>query len=286
MGPEVIFHVLWGGLLVASLIVFFWWVGAGASVWLEVAATAPSPRPAYRAGLTIAGFVLAVWLGALFLIRDTKEILPVLFSSSDGVRIAVWSIVQRPLTLLVLVALWAFPLSAWFWRGRLTSAVVSSWPFLDPSSDSLALPRRPPLRPGLALTTGVAGGLVFFGLLLLISLGLRLGVSEAVRGTDAFRLGFFIGQVGLAALMQAGVAAVVAGRVEPLGALHGLFAAFAGGCVMAIGALGRNLLFGGTIDAALAWITFSHVVNEGALLALPVALSAFAFATRRRGVGR
>ncbi|MFQ6013947.1 MAG: M48 family metalloprotease [Anaerolineae bacterium] len=272
------FDILWSALLLASLFFFFRWVAAGASVWLEVAATGRSPRLAYGVGLTVAGVLLAVWFGLLFLIRDVRVILPSLLSSFDGVLGVVWLLVQHPLTFLVLISLWAFPLAAWFWRERVASAPGSSWAFLDPTPQPLTLPRQAPLRPGLALTVGLAGGLAFCVVLLVLRVAVRLTVPEATATTDQFKLMYYIGQVALAALMEAGVAAVVAGWVKRLGGLHGLFAAFVAGCVMTGGVLGLNLLFGGTIDFAFTWQTFSQVVNEGALLALPTALGVSALA--------
>jgi hypothetical protein len=78
--------------------------------------------------------------------------------------------------------------------------------------------------------------------------------------------------ITLAALIEVAVAIVVAARATWLGWIQGLFAAFVAGCVMAVGILVENLLFGGTVDPTFAWSVFSQVVNEGALLALPCAL--------------
>jgi hypothetical protein len=57
------------------------------------------------------------------------------------------------------------------------------------------------------------------------------------------------------------IAIIVATRVRWLGVLHSLFAAFVAGCVMAVGILGLNLAFGGTIDPPFAWTTFALVLN-------------------------
>jgi hypothetical protein len=114
-------------------------------------------------------------------------------------------------------------------------------------------------------------GFLYWGVLLLIRVGARLSFPEAVRNTDDFLLAFYLVQVTIAALMQAGLAAVVAGWVRRLGALHGLFSAFVAGCVMTVGLLTLNLVFGGTANPKFVWDTFSQIVNEGALLALPVA---------------
>jgi uncharacterized protein (DUF486 family) len=54
---------------------------------------------------------------------------------------------------------------------------------------------------------------------------------------------------------------------------------------MAVGILAANLLFGGTIDLQFAWNTFCQVVNEGALLALPIAWAVASLAQLIRGPG-
>ena len=138
--------------------------------------------------------------------------------------------------------------------------------------------RQAPFRLGLALTVGLIVGFTFCGLLLLTRIVLRISLPEAVRNTDDFRLAFFVTQIAVAALMQAGAAALVAAWVQRLGAIHGLFSAFVAGCLMTVGVLTLNLVFGGTVDLQFAWNTFSQVVNEGGLLAIPVAWIVAGFA--------
>ena len=58
-------EVVWNTVLLASTFIFLRWIAAGASTWLELSATGPSPRPAYRLGLAVAGGMLAAWLGVL-----------------------------------------------------------------------------------------------------------------------------------------------------------------------------------------------------------------------------
>ena len=88
---------------------------------------------------------------------------------------------------------------------------------------------------------------------------------------------FYLGQMALAVVMQAGVAGIVAGWVKRLGWTHGLFAAFVAGCVMTTGALGLNLLFGGGIEPGFAWQTFSLIVNA-VQAGIPVAVGVSAIA--------
>jgi Zn-dependent protease with chaperone function len=266
-GAELLFNIAWGMLLLISLFFFVRWIAVGASAWLEIALSHRSPRLFYTWGLVIAGGMLAIWLALLFYMRGLGTAIVFVLASPLG---TLWSIVQHPLTLLLLISLWAFPLAAWFGRRREASA-SSSWGFLTSSPQSLSLVGQAPFRPGLALTLGLIVGLVFCGLLLLIRIGLRLSLPEAIRNTDEFRLEFFLTQIAIAAFMQAGVAALVAGWVQRLGALHGLLSAFIAGCVMTLGVLILNVVFGGRLEPQFVWNTFSQVVNEGALLALPVA---------------
>ena len=266
-GAEPLFNIAWSLLLLISLFFFMRWIAAGASAWLEIALSYRSPRLFYTWGLIIAGGILAIWLAFLFYLRGLGSAIVLALASPLG---TLWYIVQHPLALLLLVSLWAFPLAAWFGRRRAASD-SSSWAFLTSSPQPFSLVRQAPFRPGLALTLGLLTGLGFCGLLLFIRIGVRLSLPESVRNTDEFELGFFLAQIGIAAFMQAGVAALVAAWVQRLGALHGLFSAFIAGCVMTLGVLILNLAFGGTLDPQFVWNTFSQVVNEGALLALPVA---------------
>jgi Zn-dependent protease with chaperone function len=296
----LVFDVLWNGLLLVGLFLFFRWVAVGASTWLEVAAAGRSPRLAYRLGLVIAGGLLAVWLAVLYyiynarvggsipvFIESTQEIFGVDLSGPKGMVLYILAsfgtAVLNPLNFVAFVSLWTYPLAAWFWRGRVASASGSSWAFLDPSSQPLVLPRQAPLRPALALTVGLIGGMVFCVLSFIISLGLDFA------GPGTFAVWMLFGQAALAALLQAGVAAVVAAWVKRLGGLHGLFAAFVAGCVMAGGVLAIDWLIVGTevflasfSAASDIWFEVSKVINGGALLALPTAWGVSALAGRVR----
>jgi len=265
-----VFDVLWIGVVLISSWFFLYWIAAGAWTWMEVAVASRSPRPAYRVGLIIAGIWLTVWLGLLFYVYPVSaagnEIpLPAPVALSL-IQAAITSLLINPLTLLAFMSIWAFPLAAWFWRKRVAATLGSSWVFLGPSP--LTLPRQHPLRPGLALTMGVAGGVISCALLLLLGFVLYSTMTD-----DEYLQWIISGQPLVAAVMQAIVAAVVAGQVRRLGSLHGLFAAFVAGCVITAGAVANSLYYV-RIDLLLLWLLFTSVVNEGALLALLTALVA------------
>ncbi|MCG8346465.1 MAG: M56 family metallopeptidase [Chloroflexales bacterium] len=271
-----IFNLLWSVLLLLSLYYFFRWMAAGASIWLHIAIFSRSPRPYYIAGLVVAGLWMTLWFEIMFLIRNadvlliTPNSIAVLFNFIFFFSLILHDITLQPLTLIALVSLWAFPLSAWLWQVRRTNSTSGpTWGFLDQIPDQAHLPTQQPLQVHPAFMTGLMGGLIYCVLLLILRLGLRFLLPESVWEADEFKLVlFYAGYIGLATLIQAGIAMKVARRIRSFGKFHGLFAAFTAGCVMALGALVTNLLFSGTVNAQFAWTTFSLTVNWGALLAL------------------
>jgi Zn-dependent protease with chaperone function len=269
------FGALWAVLLLVGLYLFLLWVAAGASQWLAVATTGRSVRRTCALGLFVASVVLAIWIGPFFWLSALGETAgPALFVTATLYAFL------HPLTLLPLIILWAFPLSACLLRER--TSLEAGWAFLDSSPLPSAPAAKVACRPGLAVTAGLAVGLAFCALLLAARLWLHASVPEATRDTNQYRMVFFGAQVAAAALMQAGVAAVVAGRVRRLGSLHGLCAAFVAGCAMTAGLLGLNVVFGGTSPPAFAFMVFKFVISGGALLALPVSLAVAVLASRIR----
>jgi Zn-dependent protease with chaperone function len=288
-----VYGLPWNVLLLIVLFFFFRWIAAGASIWLDVVTTGRSLRLIYTVGLMIASAVLVVWLAQLFGFSLESEFIreggltafdPALVLLALPAQFL--NALLQPETLLALISLWAFPLAAWLWRGRVKMATGPNWAFLDSSLQRQPWSHQEPLSPRFALTLGLQGGLVFCVLLLVARVGLRMGVSEDIRQTYQFKLVFYSSQVVLAVLLQAGIAAIVAGKVRRLGSLYGLFAAWVGGCVMVLGVLDLNVLFGATIDPFLTWQTFCLVVNGGALLVLPIAVGVSAVVGRARQTHR
>ncbi len=273
----------WSLVVLMSLFLFLRWIATGTSAWLDVMISSRSPRLFYTIGLVIASVVLVVVLAQLFLFHQVATaITPFLSTPFDlligfagVIVISILLIIDTllsPGVLVAFVCLWAFPLATWFWRKKVKTQAGSHWAFLGTSSQPIVLPRQEPFRLRFALTLGLVGGLVFCSLFLVIDIGWHLSVPAASRGTVLFASLFFYGNIILAALLQATAAGIVSGWVRRLGVLHGLFAAFVGGCVMTVGILGINLLFGNRDTAGFIWITSSSVINSGALLALPIAL--------------
>jgi hypothetical protein len=267
-------NALWSVFILMSVFLFLRWMMAAASVWIELALRRPSPRLAYYASLGISSGVLAWWFGVLVAIYISARILLPFLSGSDSV-LALGSFLLlgfagfalNPVSLIALISLWAFPLAAWFWIRRLPSTSESPWAFMEQPPHQLTLQLQPPFRLGLASVLGLAGGLVFCGVLLIFGITL-------LRAADALGVERFAALVASAVLLQAGVAAIAACSIGRLGALHGLFAAFVGGCVITAGILGFFLLHGREFSSFI----FFAVVNVGALLALPAALGGSAVA--------
>ena len=175
-----------------------------------------------------------------------------------------------PLTCIALVSVWAFPASAGFWhKHQPDSPSVPRWGFLDRQSDRFHPPPRKQLEVYSVLKTGLIGGCIFCGLLLVLRSGIHILIPESVRNSEWFIISILTaGQYALAVLMQAGTAIKVAITVESFQEVQGLFAAFIAGCVMSVSVFIFNLLFGGSINVQVVWIVFSSIVNSGALLSL------------------
>lgn len=284
----------WSLVVLVSLFLFLRWIATGTSAWLDVMISSRSPRLFYTVGLVMVSGVLVVVLAQLFLFHSlATDIAPFFSTPSDlligfavviagSIPLLIFDTLLSPGVLVAFVCLWAFPLATWFWRKQVKTQAGPHWAFLGASSPPIVLPRQDPFRLRFALIVGLVGGLVFCGLLLLIRIGVHLSVPEAIRSTYQFRIILSYLQIVMAALIQATAAGIVAGWVRRLGALHGLFAAFVGGCVMTVGIVVIDLLFGGLITASFIWQIFCLVVNGGALLALPIALGVSAIAHRIR----
>ncbi len=271
-------------LLLVCLFFFFQWIMATASAWFEVVTSSRSPRPFYVIALITASLLATVGLMFLLFIRDASGVVELGIIGGIGSQLldSFLTLLEQPLLLVLLMSLWAFPLAAWFWHGRVKENAGSSWIFLNAYPQRIPLSHQAPFRLRSALVIGLIGGFVFCGLFLIIRIVVHLGIPETIRSTDQFAWMFYLSNLALAWLLQASIAGVGAGRIRRLGCLHGLFSAFIGGCVMTAGTLGLNLLFGGTATADFIWQTFSLVVNGGALLALPIALVVSAIAGRIR----
>ena len=269
-----IFTLFANVLLITSLYYIFRWIALGALLWLQVAIYSQSPRPFYTAGLFVAGFYLTLLFGAIFGIWDLLALTHNATLAFSNFRFflvgGIMHFALSPLTCIALVSVWAFPASAGFWhKHQPDSPSVPRWGFLDRQSDRFHPPPRKQLEVYSVLKTGLIGGCIFCGLLLVLRSGIHILIPESVRNSEWFIISILTaGQYALAVLMQAGTAIKVAITVESFQEVQGLFAAFIAGCVMSVSVFIFNLLFGGSINVQVVWIVFSSIVNSGALLSL------------------
>jgi hypothetical protein len=175
------------------------------------------------------------------------------------------------------VGLWAFPLAAWLWRRKLASEGQSTWAFLKGESALPALPAQAPIRPGVALIIGLAAGLMYCALLVLLryhnSIAPAIGSFLHSMNGDTRVLILY----SLSAFLQASAAAITAIWIRRLGALHGLCSASIAGYVITL----AWMLFLGDYSG----MHFVLILGPGMFLALPVALSVSALASWIRRTG-
>jgi Zn-dependent protease with chaperone function len=248
----LLFDIVWYGLLFAGTVLFLRWLVAAASTWLPVVAGRKSPRLAYLAGIPLAIPVLALGFWFLLSVEPLRmgggQLPPAAFAeglSTSGFPVPAGSYIYAAAALGLVIALaatspvafavaqllWILPLAPWIWRRRMATVSTARWAMLDggPPSQSGATPPR--FRVGMAATAGLLGGAAFCNLSLSVGLLLSASSREALVTWLAY------GQLLSGILVQAIVAAAVAYRAKPLGAVHGIFSGFVCGLVMASAAL-------------------------------------------------
>jgi Zn-dependent protease with chaperone function len=261
-------------LLLVSFYYFFRWMAVGALIWLRASISAHSPRPFYTVGILVVGFCLTCLLGVIFGIWDVAKAIPNRFETLLAyivfLPMLIINFAVYPLTLIASVSLWAFPLSARAWHKRQPdSTFLPRWGFLDQMPSQIHQPTRCQLEIHPALRVGLMGGLIYGGLLFALRLGLYTFLPKSITDSASYNTILLFGcYVGLATLIQLGVAIKVARKVQSFHKVHGLLAAFTAGCVMTLTALILSALFGRKIDAEFIWRIFSLIVNCGAMLSL------------------
>ena len=297
--PLIVLEAGWATWLAISLALFFHWVAAGASTWLDVAAGHDSPGRQVWAGLTVAGCLLGAWLGVLFFVY--------LAVRTGGGSIDLSTLAQNPvsadvppevlqaatamlvgftgLTLLSLLTLCLYPLAAWLWRAQAASVAHAQWAFLEPRWDAEGLPAPPPsLQPCLAVGAGLLAGALGSLLTGLVFALLFRARSDAALGDawpDVLAGWVTAGQPLLTAVFETGVASLVALRAVRLGGLHGLLAAITCGALMAAATLVLLAGFGVLWSEPGLVVTYASLLVVGcSCVALPFALAVGALSAR------
>jgi hypothetical protein len=265
---------VWNGFLIAALLLasslFVRWEKISASAWLGSTASARSPLIVYLVARVISAVFLAVILGSLYMVWEVGGTF--LNTGLPGFAsllfTGIFVTLDQPAFTFLLVALWAFPLAAWFWQ-RSTASSAASWMFLDRPAVPLACRLQESLQPTLAVRIGLISGVVF----LVLHLVIRLAWHFSLHGGDASdngKMAMYYSQILLGSLVQMAAAAITATRVRPLPLLHGLLAAFTAGSIMAVGFLALNLAFGGSLAFKFASDVLQIFVNAGAFVTLVV----------------
>jgi Zn-dependent protease with chaperone function len=274
--PMLAFAVYGSGILLIALFLIFRWLAATVSAWLELTLQDSSPLPTLITSIAAAIGLVVAWIGvgaftSILLVLYRKQLSIYFYILTFGSAICLSSAIA-----------WAFPLVAWFWRKRATSAPPSTWAFLDGEFD---VPKQLPLRPDLAMKIGVGASLIFCLALASVRFGFHLP-SHTVKSIEEAYGGDMVGLIILApaAILQAVAAAFAAGRIARLGALHGAFAAFVAGFGMVIG---DHLLVGIHQSLNEALWTSVGILGLGTLCSLPIALAVagIAASTRRSRSG-
>jgi Zn-dependent protease with chaperone function len=225
--------LIWGLSLAVGLFLLLRWISASAAVWIPVITTPRALRLGFYWGSAWAGCLLTVAMGCAFYLKDIEDIF--ILNMLDSPISVVLQIVRAPLTFFVLFSLWAYPLSAWFWRKQVSYS--PGWAFLDSPAPEVHFPTLPPLRPGLSIVLGAAGGILFFVLMGGILFLLHSILPEVVQA-EAERPNIFLGSAfALAILIQFLVGSGAAVITRQAGWAHGIAAAFVTGWLMALGTL-------------------------------------------------
>lgn len=262
-----------GWLIFFGLLAVFYlrWVLSCADLWLAISSGFKTPKPPLFAGflagtiVAIGGFTPLMWL--VKYATTTGEALTALFLSVLYLLIV---LLQSPWLMLTLFTIWFYPMSAWFWRRRPRGPDSARWAVLASEKQPVEIPssRLGNLRPIQTSAAGLAGAVLYLGLMTAGLVLTRILVPEAVRQTDEYALTSYTLIALFAVLFQGLVAFTVALWQRKAGIYPALMAAFITGAVSAIGFLIINLIFGGSISLNFFWTVFSQFINGGGLLAL------------------
>jgi len=268
--------------LIACLLVFLRWEITSASVWLQSQATAHSPTKTYLVGRVISAVFLAVILGTLMTAWESGQtyLASGLPSFLTLVLTGLMVSVTQPLLSAVLLALWAFPLAAWFWR-RQPDTFSTPWLYLEQPAASPLGSQPHSFLPLTALRFALQGGVAFLVLHLVIRLPWHY-MQPSTGASDFSKLAFYYSQVLLAMLIQGAIATVVAMKVRTLPVVHGLFAAFVVGVLSTIIFLGTAMVFGGGLRLKFVADLFQTIVNTGSVASLVVLAAVILFRRERQ----
>lgn len=281
-----LFLFLWGSLLVVGLFFLSKWTAAGAVIWLEAARSAKSMRSAYVFSILPLTAIMALCVGFWYFFWFQRyEGVYTIIRLSGGIVPVMDRVIGSSCAFWVFLSLWAFPLSARFFR---RNEIVIENARLEKDPPPLRLKSLEPTRAGLAILIGVVSAILALALMTVIRLGARFTLAEAAYTDMAWKDGYLKSQIALAILFQLGAALAASIWVKRLGWAHGLFAAFVAGGVITLGFVGLVELgdcwsifsLGGVggvcanvFDPILIGFLGGYMVNWGTFLSIPVAVA-------------
>ena len=271
-------------LLLISLFIIFRWIASVTSAWLEVMLHRPSPRLIISMILIVGTSFVALWFVTLLFFLSIT-IFSLAQSTSNLGIFPQYSPLQSVTALIFTVGtvtffptaitLWAVPLLARLWQRR-EHCYGSSWALLDENASEDVLPHQTPLRPVLALLIGFGSGFPLF----LMIIAMRFSYFRPAWIATVDKLSAQIIFYGSSALIQAIAAVVTASWIKRLGGIHGLFAAFIAGTVIASAWIDTTKGPTSALMEFLDWFLLIHLY--GLCLAVPAALSVSFLAARIR----
>ena len=268
----LIFNLIWMLLLLISLLFLVHWAANAASPWIDVLIYSATPRLIYT-GLFMTGLVMWLLSGPLFLLYTLgQQIVKIgeglLAALSFGLLAGFIVSATYAHTIVGFISLWAYPLASLAWRKAARGRTVASWLYLDDLPGTLLQAETHRLRSIPAMLIGLSGGILWCGFIFILYLiaGDRL---PAFTQENADQLSTILySAFAFAGLAQTFFAFVAASWLSGYRVVHGLLAAFAAGCTMTAGLMGVQLLMGGAVSLANAWVFFSNVIGMGALFSL------------------
>ena len=281
-----LFLFFWAILLIVGLFFLAKWIAAGASVWLETIRSAKFLRRAYTFAILVVAAIMAVCVGFWYFFWFQRyEGVYTIIRLKGGIIALMDCVIGSPYAFWILLALWAYPLSARFWR---QNKIEIENAHLEKDSPSLTLKSAEPTRIRLAIVIGIISAFLAIMLMAAIRLGARFTLAEATYTDLVWKDGYLKSQIALAILFELGAALIASIWVKRLGWAHGLLAAFITGGLTTLGFVGLVELgdcvsifsLGGVgacadlFDPSLIGLIGSYMVNWGMLLSIPVAVTA------------
>lgn len=257
--------VVSAAILTVFMLITIHWLFATADVWFDAVPGTRSGRLFSWAGIVAAAVVVwgTGWVSAV----------AVPGVDASAIELAGIFVAEHALTPVLIGILVLFPLTASLLRRHVRDDAAPSWVMTATAQPGRPpWPQRPPLAVASALRWGALGGAAFC--LIILALGVldvspRVLVKPLDRVAFEYAAGLHYAPIGLAVLLQAGVAAVAAVRARRLPVLQALQTLPASFVLMTLGVVLAYAMDTGDLPVDLGRIT-QLVLTGGAIAALVV----------------